>query len=708
MKIAILLPFKDTYTKNKAGSASIWVKDFIKNSKFKKNITVYGYIKNLVKEDLINKKNYININYNFEYFIGSKNKKYVQIFNSLIKNKKIDIIELHNRPNYINYLDKDLKKILIFHNDPLKLNGSESLDERKKIINNCAKILFVSNWVKERFFEGFKIKNNNKCHVVYPSINKLHKFPKKENIIIFVGKLNKSKGFNLFGNAVIKILNEFKDWKCLVIGDEPREKYNFKHKNLKLLGWINHDKTLKYYEKSKIAVSPSTWDEPFGRTSMEAGSRGCATIISNKGGITETNLNSIILKNLNSSEIYKTIKYLIKNKEKTLKIQKASFKNVVHDLKKNTIKIDSLRSDLIKNFSFYISKKKNFKIVHVSNFGQRQANRLYNISIAKKISNGLIRNGHDVVNISDRDIVRLNRGIKNISKGFDYLNNLLIETLDNYKPDAIILGHVNNINEKTLEIIKNKNKNIKITQWFEDNLSKNGPDPIANKRNFLKYAEYINQSFVTTDPKTLKLDKKFKCHYLPIPVDKNIEYLECYKNISPIKDLFFTMSHGVNKGVLRKNKIDVREPFVKKLIADNPNIIFDIYGYNKKQPIWSQDFYEAIYQSKMALNLSRINNIKYYTSNRIASLIGNGVCTFVDINTQLNDFFNDDEVIFYKNLNDLSKKINFYKENNLKRNLIAKKGKEKYFRIFNNEIISDYICARLFDKKPKKILSWMK
>ena len=55
MKIAILLPFKDTYTKNKAGSASIWVKDFIKNSKFKKNITVYGYIKNLVKEDLINK-----------------------------------------------------------------------------------------------------------------------------------------------------------------------------------------------------------------------------------------------------------------------------------------------------------------------------------------------------------------------------------------------------------------------------------------------------------------------------------------------------------------------------------------------------------------------------------------------------------------------------------------------------------------------------
>ena len=32
-----------------------------------------------------------------------------------------------------------------------------------------------------------------------------------------------------------------------------------------------------------------------------------------------------------------------------------------------------------------------------------------------------------------------------------------------------------------------------------------------------------------------------------------------------------------------------------------------------------------------------INNVKYYSSNRIASLIGNGILTFVDANTQLND-----------------------------------------------------------------------
>ena len=84
------------------------------------------------------------------------------------------------------------------------------------------------------------------------------------------------------------------------------------------------------------------------------------------------------------------------------------------------------------------------------------------LSIAKKLTNGLIRIGHDVINISDRDVVRLNRGLRNFNKGSDYLDNLLLETIDNYKPDAMVLGHVNNIQEKTLEFAKNKYKNLKI------------------------------------------------------------------------------------------------------------------------------------------------------------------------------------------------------------------------------------------------------
>ena len=109
----------------------------------------------------------------------------------------------------------------------------------------------------------------------------------------------------------------------------------------------------------------------------------------------------------------------------------------------------------------------------------------------------------------------------------------------------------------------------------------------------------------------------------------------------------------------------------------------------------------------MGLNLTRGNPVKYATSNRIASLIGNGLLTFIDIKTQLNDFLNTKEVIFYENLEDLSEKLNYFKKNDNLRKKYAKNGKEKYFKYFNSTIIGDYIISKSFDVDIKKPLIWM-
>ena len=152
----------------------------------------------------------------------------------------------------------------------------------------------------------------------------------------------------------------------------------------------------------------------------------------------------------------------------------------------------------------------------------------------------------------------------------------------------------------------------------------------------------------------------------------------------------------------------MRYPFIEKLLKNNPNILFDIYGYKTRQPIWSEDFYHTINLSKMGLNLSRTNSVKYYTSNRISSLIGNGLMTFVDIKTQLNDFFDDDEVVFYKNVDDLSEKLNYFRENDDSRKKIARKGQEKYFKYFNSKLIAKYLVEKTFEIKTKQNYLWEK
>ena len=706
-KIAIILPYKEKFSNSKAGSAAIWVKDFNQKSKFKNISHIYGQLENI--EDVIDKKNYINIKENFTSRFYSKNKYYIEQFNKFNNRFCYSIIEIHNRPSYINFINlkNNTKIILIIHNNPQTLKGSRTSKERLDILNKCQKILFVSNWVKSKFFEHLNINNHPKCEVIYPSINPISKLPKKEKIILFVGKLNKSKGFHLFGKSIIKVLNANKDWKSIVIGDESREKYSFKHHRLTYKGWLSHKETLKYYTKASIAIIPSAWEEPFGRTSLEASSRGCISIISNKGGLTETTKYKITLKEVNSYEITKSINNLIKNKKLQKKIQNQSVKDVLHKLKENTKKIDNIKDELLNRKKLNILKNKFLKIVHISNFGYKHFNRIYHISIARKISNGFIRNGHDVINLSNRDLTKSVRDFNDI-KGKKFLNRMIVETFKNYNPNLIVLGHVNNIEMNTLHEMKEYNKNLKIVQWFEDSLSANGPDPYENRKKYTQYKNAIDQNFLTTHPKSLNFIKDKKVHhYLPIPVDKNIEKLEIYNNKNSINDLFFSMSHGVNRGTLKRNKTDERTNFIEKLINQNPQIIFDIYGYKNKEPIWAEDFYKAINLSKMGLNLTRGKPIKYYTSNRIASLIGNGLLTFIDKKTELNDFLDENEAIFYNDLNDLSNKLNYFKDNESLRIKYAKKGKKKYFKYFSSEIVANYITKKAFEEKIKNPLKWM-
>jgi glycosyltransferase involved in cell wall biosynthesis len=346
-RIAILLPYKEDYNKNNAGSASLWVKDFFENSKLKKITTIYGI--NTKKKSL--SKNFVNLNNKFPLFTFKKNIYYAKLF---LKNihKQTKIIEIHNRPEIFHFIKKqnsNYKLILVFHNNPLLIRGSKKIKERKNILNKCSNIIFVSKWVQKKFFEGLDSKKSKKCSVIYPAIKRLDKLPKKENIITFIGKLNKSKGYDLAGVAVVNILNKYKNWKAIFAGNEEREKYNFSHKNLKIYRWLSHGKILKLLKKSSICLVPSVWEEPFGRISMEASIYGNAVILSNKGGLSETSKYHIKLKNLHVNNIFKEINNLILDKKKLSKLQKKSFFDYKIFIEKSAKIFDEIKLKNIKD-----------------------------------------------------------------------------------------------------------------------------------------------------------------------------------------------------------------------------------------------------------------------------------------------------------------------------------------------------------------------
>ncbi len=699
MKVSILLPYKEDYSKKNAGAVSIFVSGINKLSRYQTSTKVYG---NTTYKNFLS-KNYVNIPFQ-KRFLQSSSKIYVKNFINLERKRKSKIIEIHNRPSYLNYFTnlKGRKFVIYFHNDPLTMSGSVSIKERLFILNFCDKIIFNSEWTKNRFFTNLEkfYENSEKIHVIYQSTTKAKvDIFKKEKVIIFVGKLNKSKGYDIFGKAVIKILKEFKDWKSLVVGDEPREKIEFNHNRLIKLGYQSNLNVLNLFKKSSIAVACSRWDEPFGRSSLEASSRGCAVVISNKGGLPETITDGVILNKLDSTNLYNEIKRLIINKKLRQKIQLNSIKNFYLDNKYISSKIDIYRYNLLKLNTNNYSK---IKILHITNFNERHNGRLF-YNTGRRINNGFVRLGHTVQTLSDRDVVSRERKFIDLS-GSKALNAKLIEIVGNYSPNLIVFGHADQILNETLIKIKNYYPSIKMCQWFLDKMDDD--EWSINKKRFLKKIKYLDANFCTTEPKNIKSFSGKKIKYIPNPVDESFENLNVYKNKNYKYDLFFALSHGVHRGTLKKGKIDNREFFINKLVEINNEIRFNLFGVDNKQPVWAEEFKKELDKSKMALNLSQGKPSKFYSSDRIAQLIGNGILTFVDRKTELNKIFNNKEVVFYNGIKDLSQKIMIYKDSKKLRDSVAAKGMKKYHKYMNSKIVSNFIIQKTFDKNSKQKYIW--
>ena len=179
LKIATILPYKENYSVDKASAASLWVAEFFKNSRFKKNNIIFGNTKS---------KNFLTPNYknillkNLSSKFKSSTNEYSKKLIKEINIKKFDLIEIHNRPQiFFKLINKvQARFIFYFHNDPLSMKGSKTVIERLKLLNNVERIIFVSEWTRKRFLNGIDDKLQIKTEVVYPSVRKQNITNKKK------------------------------------------------------------------------------------------------------------------------------------------------------------------------------------------------------------------------------------------------------------------------------------------------------------------------------------------------------------------------------------------------------------------------------------------------------------------------------------------------------------------------------------------------
>lgn len=347
MNINIILPYKENYTEKLAGAVSLLVAEIKKKSKFRKNIKIFGSLN--LKKPLTN--DYIDCDLAEKpfYYIFGRTSYYLENIKKKISKKK-SLIEIHNRPQAAKFFlnnNNNNKIILYFHNDPLTLRGSRYVYQRVYLLKNLDKLIFVSDWTKRQFFKDLPIKDSEKCSIIYPGSTFSKKITKKKNNIVFAGKLNESKGYNIFTNSISEILNKNKSWTCDIVGDDPRPYKKINHPKIYYHGWLPYKKTMKIFEKSKIAVIPSIWNEPLGRTAIEAASRGCVSIISKKGGLVETNSHGLFLNYFTKEELFNNLSKIISSPSLINFYTKKTLQAFKHPIFKTIKEIDILYKKLL-------------------------------------------------------------------------------------------------------------------------------------------------------------------------------------------------------------------------------------------------------------------------------------------------------------------------------------------------------------------------
>ena len=242
-------------------------------------------------------------------------------------------------------------------------------------------------------------------------------------------------------------------------------------------------------------------------------------------------------------------------------------------------------------------------------------------SIQLKLSNGLTRLGHLVLNFADRDVARAKSWTGSRKFGRRAVNAALLAFCRHHRPDILLLGHADMIAAETVAAIRAEIKPLRVGQWNADPLFE--PDNIRRLRG--KF-DVVDTTFVTTAGAPLAAlgAGGHAVSFMPNPVDASIEKGRADLLREAPFDLFYACGNpGVPPREICGGTWNMNDFFA--MLADRlPSLRMKLPGIDKAPHLTAAAYQQALEHSAIGLNISRRADFPPYSSDRLAQILGNG------------------------------------------------------------------------------------
>ena len=350
------------------------------------------------------------------------------------------------------------------------------------------------------------------------------------------------------------------------------------------------------------------------------------------------------------------------------------------------------------------------RILYVGDSGYKHRGARYYF-YNQKLSNGFIRNGHNVYFFSDTDTSRMGNIFRSSRLGGRYCNRAFIQTCYNFQPALIVFVNAEIIFTESVREIKSILPQVKMVQIsFDPLFARHNLKILKSKLSLL------DATFITTAGTILKRisHPRGRASYIPNPIDSSIEYPECHEHSDQEHDVFWAF-RGFEAPTHENPRLDL-PLFLEK----SGKVNIDYHGMNGKPELMNADYFKAIENARMGLNLTRTHlgsdnlnketspeELYLYSSDRISHYMGSGLLTFSTRENKLEELFEEDkEMVFFSSKEELLEKVIYYKNNDDERREIAKRGWEKSHNCFNERLVAKYMLEVAFRLPLSEDYAW--